>query len=381
MSTRDERWRLVLGKPADRALGTPLDADQQKMDEALNRLYGGDSNERGADLSLSSPRVARWLGDIRSYFPAAAVRIMQKDAVERLGLTRLLLEPELLDEVEPDVHLAATLISMAKVIPDKAKDSARRVVRRVVDEVEKRLRSKMLDAVRGALHKASRTRRPKGDLDFDRTIRKNLHNYLPDRKRIIAEQLIGYGRRQSSLVDVVLCVDQSGSMATSVVYAGIFGAVIASLRAVRTHMVVFDTAVVDLTAELDDPVDLLFGTQLGGGTDINQALAYCQSIVTRPEKTVMVLITDLYEGGDRLQMLARARSLVDSGVNLVCLLALSDAGAPMYDSRNAGQFAALGIPTFAATPDQFPDLIATAIRGGDIAAWAAREGIVTARAE
>jgi Mg-chelatase subunit ChlD len=254
------------------------------------------------------------------------------------------------------------------------------VVRRVVDDLERRLRSPLHQAVRGALQRAQRTRRPRvNEIDWDRTIRKNLQHYSPQHGTVVAERLVGFARRRSALRDIVLCVDQSGSMASSVVYSSIFGAVLASLRSVATRFVVFDTAVVDLSAELRDPVDLLFGTQLGGGTDINLALGYCQQVITRPAQTILVLITDLYEGGDAKQMLARAAELARSGVNVVCLLALSDGGAPVYDHQHAHALAALGIPAFACTPDLFPELMAAAIMRQDLALWAARHDIVTAR--
>jgi Mg-chelatase subunit ChlD len=231
------------------------------------------------------------------------------------------------------------------------------------------------------LNRATRTRRPRvAEIDWHRTIRANLRTYQPERRTILAERLVGFGRKRSSLRDVVLCVDQSGSMAPSVVYASIFGAVLASLRAVTTRMIVFDTNVVDLSNDLHDPVDLLFGTQLGGGTEIHRALAYCEQIVTRPAQTILVLVTDLYEGAPREQMLARAASLVQAGVNVICLLALSDQGAPAYHPDNAVAFASLGIPTFACTPDQFPGLMATAIQRRDVGAWAAQQGITAAAA-
>ena len=177
----------------------------------------------------------------------------------------------------------------------------------------------------------------------------------------------------------MLCIDQSGSMASSVVYASIFGAVLASLPAVRTRMVVFDTAVVDLTDDLHDPVDLLFGTQLGGGTDINRALAYCQGHVARPRETILVLISDLYEGGNKSEMLKRVAALAGSGVTMVALLALSDQGSPMFDHDVASVMAGLGVPAFACTPDQFPSLMAAAISRQDIAQWASAHDVVTAR--
>ena len=379
------RWRLVLGQQAECAgggvgdgPGVPgsLSGDDAGMDKVLEALY--DSN-RSAGLGSSSPNVNRWLGDIRSYFPKSVVQVMQKDALERLNLHQMLLEPETLENVEADVHLIGTLLSLKNVIPNKTKETARAVVRKVCDDLERRLRNPMTEAVRGALNKATRTNRPRaGEIDWHRTIRKNLHNYLPDRRTIIAERLVGYGRKRSSLRDIILCIDQSGSMATSVIYSSIFGAVLASLRAVSTRLVVFDTEVVDLTEQLHDPVDVLFGTQLGGGTDINRAVRYCRGHITRPAQTIFVLISDLYEGGVSDGLLRQTAQMVASGVSImVCLLALSDDGAPCYDEGLAAQMTALGAPSFACTPDLFPDLMATAIGKRDIAAWAARHDIVT----
>ncbi len=280
------------------------------------------------------------------------------------------------------MHLVSTLLSLSKVIPEKTKDTARQIVRKVVEELERKLSNPMVQAAKGSLNRATRTYRPRpNEINWDRTIRANLKNYLPERRTIIAERLVGHGRKRSSLRDIVLCVDQSGSMATSVVYSGIFGAVLASIRAVSTRMVVFDTAVVDLTDDLQDPVDLLFGTQLGGGTDINRALAYCQQVITRPAQTILVLITDLYEGGNAQEMLRRAAELVSSGVQAVCLLALSDNGTPSFEQHNAAALAGLGFPCFSCTPDLFPDMMAAAIQRQDLNQWAARNDIVTVRAE
>ncbi|GLV59873.1 VWA domain-containing protein [Dictyobacter sp. S3.2.2.5] len=384
---RLRRWRLVLGKQdADQrdqgqGIDSLLEGGDLTMDQALEALYGADeSDDRSGGLGASTPRVARWLGDIRSYFPTSTVRIMQQDALERLNLQQMLLEPEMLEQVEADVHLVATLLSLNRVIPEKTKDTARMVVRKVVNELERKLANPLLQAVRGSLNRATRSYRPRqNEIDWDRTIRLNLKNYLPEKKTVIAERLVGHGHKRSSLRDIVLCVDQSGSMAASVVYSSIFGAVLATLKAVSTRMIVFDTSVVDLTDDLQDPVDLLFGTQLGGGTDINRALAYCQQVITRPAQTILVLITDLYEGGDKQRMLRRAAELVGSGVQVVCLLALSDQGAPIYDKSNAAALAQMGIPAFACTPELFPDLMAAAIQRQDLNQWAAQNDIVATR--
>ena len=393
---RLHRWRLVLGGEAEgskgagngggstgegeeEGIGISLSGDDLGMDRALEALY---DSERSGGLGASSPKVARWLGDIRNYFPSSIVRVMQKDALERLNLTQMLLEPEMLEQVDADVHLVSTLLSLSKVIPEKTKETARQVVRKVVEELERKLSNPMVQAVKGSLNRARRTYRPRpNEINWDRTIRANLKNYLPERRTIIAERLVGHGHKRSSLRDIVLCVDQSGSMATSVVYSGIFGAVLASIRAISTRMIVFDTAVVDLTDDLQDPVDLLFGTQLGGGTDINRALAYCQQAITRPAQTILVLITDLYEGGNAQEMLRRAAELAGSGVQVVCLLALSDNGTPSFDQHNAAELAGLGVPCFSCTPDLFPDMMAAAIQRQDLNQWAARNDIVTVRAE
>ena len=371
------RWRLLLGQSAEEELGVQLEASQIAMDRVLEALY---DSERKGGLGASSPNVARWLGDIRSYFPTSVVKVMQQDALERLNLRQMLLEPELLEQVEPDVHLVATLLSLKSVIPARTKDTARQVVRKVVEDLEKRLRSPLQQSVRGALARAQRTQRPRpGEVDWHRTIKRNLANWSETHRTVIAERVVGYARRRASLRDIVLCVDQSGSMAASVVYSSIFAAVLASLRSVSTKFVLFDTAVIDLTDDLHDPVDVLFGTQLGGGTDIHQALSYCQGLIARPAQTVLVLISDLFEGGDSAQMLARAADLKASGVNVICLLALSDDGAPGYDHNHAAAFAAMGIPAFACTPDLFPELMAAALLKQDVAMWAARQDLVVGR--
>lgn len=382
---RLRRWRLILGGGAADGIGAQgngnsdgigsdgfsLGTADQAIDQALSALYDSD---RHGGLGSSSPKVARWLGDIRTYFPTSVVKVMQQDALERLNLRQMLLEPELLEAVEPDVHLVSNLLSLSGVMPAKTKDTARIVVRRVVEDLIRKLENPTRQAILGSLNRATRNRRPRHhEIDWPRTIRANLKHYQPNYRTIIPETRIGFGRKRSALRNIILCVDQSGSMATSVVYAGIFSAVLASLPAVKTHLVVFDTVVVDLTDLLQDPVEVLFGTQLGGGTDINQALAYCQGLVQQPQETILVLISDLYEGGNPIEMRKRIGSLVASGVQLITLLALNDDGAPCYDHSNTQFMASLGVPAFACTPDRFPDLMAAAINRQDLNQWVATQ--------
>ncbi|AZZ94104.1 VWA domain-containing protein [Hahella sp. KA22] len=378
LSERERRWRLLLG--GDNQDNASMSAEDMQLDQILNALYGSD-DERGADLSSSAPKVARWLGDIRERFPSSVVRVMQKDAFERLNLERMLLEPEMLEAVQPDIHLVANLMSLGHLIPERSKETARQVVRKIVEELMRKLQSNTEQAIRGSLNRAMRKQRPRhADIDWARTIRANLKHYQPEYRTIVPERLIGYGRKQpSALKEVMLCVDQSGSMASSVIYASIFAAVMASISALKTQLVVFDTAVVDLTEKLQDPVDVLFGVQLGGGTDINKAVTYCQQQITKPQDTSFILITDLYEGGDQKQLVQRVAELKHAGVNVITLLALNDDGAPYFDKRLAQQFASLDVPTFACTPDQFPDLMAVALGGGSVADWTASQDIVMER--
>jgi uncharacterized protein with von Willebrand factor type A (vWA) domain len=377
---RLERWRLLLGGDDADGTGVSLSGRLLAMDKAMAALYDS-GNERRGGLGSSAPQAARWLGDIREYFPQSVVRVMQKDAIERLGMDQLLLEPEMLQAVEPDIDLVTTLMSLSGVIPQKAKATARQIVQRVVQDLIRRLEAPLRQAVSGALKRSTRTRRPRhNEIDWNRTIRANLKHYQPDYRTIVPEQRIGYGRKRNELRSIIVCIDQSGSMGESVVYSGVFGAVLASIPALRTSVVAFDTSVVDLTEKVSDPVDVLMGVQLGGGTDINQALKYCQSLITKPHDTIFVLITDLFEGGDNKAMLERAAAIVGSGVRMVTLLALADSGAPSFDERNAAALAAMNVPSFACTPDKFPELMAAAIQGRDLGHWASAEGITTTRA-
>lgn len=365
--TELKRWRLVLGGEQADGIQCDLTDAELRMDKALTALY--DSDRRGG-LGSSAPKVSQWLGDIREFFPQSVVQVLQKDAVDRLNLTSLLTEKEMLANVVPDVHLVATLMSLSRAIPEKNRALAREVVRKVVEELLKKLENPMQQAVLGALNRTSRVRNPRfKEIDWHRTILKNLKHYQPEHQTVIPETRIGFGRKRRAMKEVVLCLDQSGSMGTSVIYSGIFGSVMASMPSLKTTMVVFDTEVADLTEAMQDPVDLLFGVQLGGGTDINRALTYCQQQITRPDDTTLVLITDLYEGGNEKEMRQRMAELVQSGVQLIVLLALNDDGAPSYDKSNAEFLAQLGVPTFACTPDKFPDLMAAALNKQDLQGW------------
>lgn len=351
--------------------GERLTGDDARIDAALGALYDReqtDSGRRGAGsraggLGRSKPGVVRWLGDIRTYFPKSVVQVLQRDAVERLDLRQMLLEPELLDAVEPDIGLVTMLVELNRVLPDETRATARQVIAKVLADIEQRLADQTRQAVRGALARATRTHRPRpGDIDWPHTIQANLRHWLPEHNTLVPERLIGHGRRQQSLArDVVIAVDQSGSMADSVVYASLFAGVLAQLPTLRTTFLAFDTSITDLTPFLHDPVEVLFGVQLGGGTDIAGVLAHCTRVIERPRQSVLFLISDLFEGGNGALMRQRIGELVGSGVTVVVLLALSDEGTPAHDHEHAAALAALGATVMSTTPDRFPDVLAQSL--------------------
>jgi VWA domain containing CoxE-like protein len=378
MSTdRYTRWRIVLGKAANDGLcrmagrGSLLEGDQVGMDEALGQIYDQENQapkQRSAGLGGSAPRLARWLGDIRNYFKTDVVSIIQKDAIERKGLKQLLFEPETLGQVTPNIEMVGTLMALKNQIPDRAKAAAREVVRSVVEEIMKRMRGGLEQAVRGSLDRSRHSpMRCLPNMDWARTIRRNLKNYNRELKVVIPETFHFFARQHRRKEwNVIVCMDQSGSMADSVVYGGVTGAIFATMPALETHVIVFDTEVVDLTEKCHDPVDLIFGVQLGGGTDINRAVAYCQGLIHDPRKTLFLLITDLFEGGNGRELVQRMEALSQGGVRALCLLALADSGTPCYDQNMAHRFADVGVPCFACTPRMLPPLLEGALKGQDL---------------
>lgn len=374
------RWRLILGAETEQSFsgmgGAPLSREELLMDSALGAIYGGPGEGfgepgRGAGKRPSSPVISKWLGDLRSLFDPETVAVVQNDAIERKGLKQLLLEPELLDTLEPDLNLASTLLMLKDQIPKKSKESARAFIRKIVEEINKLLENDMRRAVTAALNRRAHSPLPSGSaLDFPYTIRRNLKNYNKELGVVIPERVWFFDR--SSRVNrwhVILDIDQSGSMGQSILYSSVMACVLASMSAVKTSVVAFDTQIMDLTPLCADPVDLLFGFQMGGGTDIAKSIAYCQNLVESPAKTLFFLISDLDEGGNRAGLLRRLEELKSSGVTVVVLLAIADGGKPYYDAQTAQRVAAMDIPCFACAPEKLPELLERALTGGLGAGW------------
>ena len=369
------RWRLILGAETEQSFsgmgGAPLSQEELLMDSALGAIYGGPGegfgeSGRGAGKGPSSPVISKWLGDLRSLFDPETVAVVQNDAIERKGLKQLLLEPELLDTLEPDLNLASTLLMLKDQIPKKSKEAARAFIRRIVEEINRLLENDMRRAVTAALNRRAPSPLPAAAaLDFPYTIRRNLKNYNKELGAILPERVWFFDR--ASRVNrwhVILDIDQSGSMGQSILYSSVMACVLASMSAVRTSVVAFDTQIMDLTPLCADPVDLLFGFQMGGGTDIAKSVAYCQELVESPAKTLFFLISDLDEGGNRAALLRRLEELKASGVTVVVLLAIADGGKPYYDAQTAQRVAAMDIPCFACAPEKLPELLERALTGG-----------------
>ena len=386
MKDKLKRWRLILGGDVDSAVAAidgdfALDSDDTLIDEALSAIYDettGDSGasasgQRQAGLGRSAPRLAKWLGDVRKYFPEDAVSVIQSDAINRKGLKQLFLEPETLKTVKPDISMVSTIMALNRQIPEKAKESARELVKAVIDELMLRMEQDLRKAVTGSLNKRNHSPLPSlTGMDWKTTIRRNLKHYDKERKVLIPERFYFFERvRRMKEWTVILDMDQSGSMAESIIYASVMGAIFAGMPALDTYVVAFDTNVVDLTdACRADPVDVLFGVQLGGGTDINKSVAYCEQYVTDPRKTLFILISDLFEGGVEAGLLRRLTDMHESGVKVLVLLALSDRGKPSYDEHLGKKISAVGIPCFACAPQRLPELVEAALKGHSLTRFA-----------
>jgi len=368
------RWRLIVGPEpggrqgpafgaAEQALG--VDGRLARIDQALDFLYG-QSEERSAGLGGSSPYVPTWLGEIRRFFPTDVVAFLEKEAIERKGLRQLLLEPETLAGLEKDVALAATILGFKGLMPEETRRTARHVVAEIVFKLRQRLEIQIQRAVLGALQRNRHTpMKVARNLDLRRTVREGMRNYDPTIGKIIPERIYFYAnQRRFHEWRIIVLVDQSGSMGESVVYSSIFAAVFAALPALDTRLVLFDTNIADVSDQLSDPVELLFGVQLGGGTDIARAVPYASGLVEQPEQTLMILISDLYEGGDRGSLLRGLAALRESKVRVLSVLALNDGGVASFDHQMARDVAALDIPTFAATPNRLVEAVERALRGG-----------------
>lgn len=375
-----QRWRLILGQEsADRLskMNMPaLSEEQDLMDAALAAIYnksgmgGFGGSGSGAGHGPSNPQISRWLGDVRTLFDSEIVKVIQNDAITRCGLKQLIFEPELLENAEPDINLASTILTLKEMIPKRSKDSVRAFIKKIVEQINKLLEQDIRRAVTAAVNKRAHSPIPSASaLDYKMTIQRNLKHWSPELKTIVPEHFYFFDRASTTAANkwtVILDIDQSGSMGESVIYSSVVSCILASMSALKTRIVAFDTSIVDLTEKSSDPVDLLYGFQLGGGTDIDKSVIYCQQFIENPRKTLFFLISDLMEGGNRAAFVRRMEGMKASGVTVVCLLALADHGSPYYDTQMAQKLSSFGIPCFSCSPQKLPELLERVLKGQDL---------------
>lgn len=369
MSDVLQRWRLVLGQFAKSSLSTPLDAEQERMEQALDFLYGREYRARGGrepagSLDPSQLTVPKWLNDVRELFPNETAEIITQHALERYGLTELVSDKRVLEKLERNLDLLKALLTFRGLLKGDALHEARRIVRHVVEEIRRKLRAEVRRALSGKVNRFQHSPlKSAANLDWRKTIHRNLRNYDAQTKKLGVREFRFFSRIQRRLPwQIVLCVDQSGSMTESVIHSAVMAGILAEVPSLRVKLVVFDTAVVDLTEQLDDPVEVLMSVQLGGGTDIGQALTYCESLIEDPHRTIVILVSDFCEGAPPGRLLGSVERLREAGVRLLGLAALGPGARPAYDRPMAERLAAGGMEIAALTPKHLADWLARVVR-------------------
>jgi len=367
------RWRLVLGKYAQSPLGSGFGGEgegaYQEVDDLLDFLYGREYGEERGVLEggggESTLTVPRWIEKIRRLFPRETVEKLEGHALERYNLKELLTDARVLESLEPNMALLKQILALKGMMRGDVLHTARQIVRRVVEELARKMETEVQAAVMGRRDRSRSTPyRCSKNFDFRRTIRKNLQNYDPQQQRLVVEKVyFNRNLRRYNPWHIILCVDESGSMLENVIHSAVMEGIFAKLPVLTTKLVIFDTSVVELSGYIDDPVEALMSIQLGGGTDIGRALAYCESLITTPHRTIVVLISDLCEGGSPGTMSAHAHSIIEAGARLLCLTALGEEGG-MYDKTAAKRLAAMGAPVAALTPGKLAGWIGEVIGAG-----------------
>ncbi|WP_398494015.1 VWA domain-containing protein [Variovorax sp.] len=364
-----QRWRLLLGDPAEQACGG-LSAEAQAADAALDWLYGRDGDraergERSAGLGPSALSTPDWINAIHTLFPKEVIERLEQDAVERYGIDEVVTNLEVLERIEPSESLLRAVLHTKHLMNPEVLAAARKLVAEVVRRIMEKLATEVRQAFSGSRDRRRRSRmKVARNFDFKQTLAANLHRYDPQRRKLYVERpvFISRTKRHAEPWDIILLIDQSGSMVDSVIHSAVMAACLWQLPGMRTRLVAFDTAVVDLTADVSDPVELLMKVQLGGGTDIAKAVAYAQSLVANPAKTIVVLVSDFYEGGSPYELVRRVKALVEAGAKVLGLAALDAKAEPSYDREMAARLVREGAQIGAMTPGQLAGWLAEKVQ-------------------
>lgn len=370
------RWRLVLGRFAEDMLGPAADGSYSRMERVLDHLYGREYAGRhtltggqpdgdrsgGHDGSILS--VPEWIRQVRDLFPQQVCEVVTGHALDRYGMTELVTDAETLESMEPSYELLKAVLSFRGMMKGRVLDVARDVVRTVVEELRRKLESDVRRSLSGRADRNQRTRfRQARNLHLQRTLRASLKHYDPERSRLTAADLHFFSRlRRHTTWEIIICIDCSGSMVDSVIHSAVMAGIFHALPSIRVRLVAFDTNVVDLTNHVDDPVEVLMSVQLGGGTDIGSAMSYCATLVEQPTRTILVLVTDFYEGGPPTRLQTVIKQLCGAGVRVWALAALDQHAQPVYDHSIASACAEAGARVAALTPERLGEWVATVIR-------------------
>lgn len=369
--TRLVRWRLVLGAGADSALGCDLSGDAAGQDIALaylyDREYGSNRNVRpgGAGLGASALTVPEWINKVHELFPQRTIERIEKDALERYKLDEMVTNPQVLERAQPSMALLKAVLYTKHLMNQDVLGTARQLVRRVVEDLMARLARPIQSIFLGALDRRRRSSlRVAKNFDAKTTIRRNLANYNPESKKLFIKTPHFYSRirRQTDRWQVIILVDESGSMADSVIHSAVTAAIFHGIKSIRTHLVLFDTSIVDVTNDCADPVETIMKVQLGGGTDIGQSLAYAAGLIENPRRSIVVLITDFFEGAPAQRLLSITKQLCESGTTLLGLAALDSRAQPNYDKHMAQAMVNLGAHVAAMTPGELAEWVAQRVR-------------------
>ncbi len=367
------RWRLVLGKYANRRMQCQLNASQQQMAAALEKLYGREYAERGVrqgpelgpgSLDPSQLNVPKWLGEIRSLFPEETCQRITQHALDRYGMTELVNDPKTLASLEPSSELLASVLMLKGSMSKAVLGEVRKLVRRVVEDIQRRLKQAIQQRITGKRNRFQNSHlKSAANFDAHKTIRRNLKHYDPARQKLVVQRPYFYSRVRRHLPwEIVLCVDQSGSMASSLIHSAVLAGAIAELPSMRVRLVVFDTSVVDLSEHVTDPVEVLMSVQLGGGTNIGKAMSYCRTLVRDPSRTIVVLVSDFCEGADPRQLRQTVRGMKSDGCHLIGLASLDESGGMWFDEQMASRLVADGMEIAAVTPNRLAEWLAEAMQ-------------------
>ncbi|MCL6325898.1 VWA domain-containing protein [Pectobacterium polaris] len=368
-----KRWRLILGHYADEALGNAtFDAQDLKVERTLDYLYRREYQRRGlkqeggrhGSLDQSQLTAVNWLNQARKLFPSSTFERMQSQAIERYEISHLFNDPQALQAMEPTPALAKALLSLRGRMNEQTREAVRDIIRKVVDEILRTLRPTFTNALTGRRNRFRRSPVASSqNFDWRATIAANLKHFDRDKNRLVIETPYFNSRMQRHMPwDVILCVDQSASMSSSVMYAAVCASILAALPAVRVSLIVFDTQVVDLSHLAHDPVEVLMTVQLGGGTNIAKAMQYCEQRVQNPKRTIVTLISDFEEGGALNRLLSCVQRMHSQQITLLGLGALDDAAQPVYDTAIGQKLADRGMHVAALTPEHFAQWLAEVMR-------------------